>query len=139
MLSPVPAPIMPVVSSANPLLLVEDNLYNAKLMLIYLKKLGYEVLWAQSGREMWQLLEHAQPALVLMDINLPETDGLILTQQLRSHSRWQRIPIIVQTAMAMLGDREACFEAGANGYIAKPLDLRQLAGLIVQCLETDAG
>ncbi len=55
MLSPVPAPIMPVVSSANPLLLVEDNLYNAKLMLIYLKKLGYEVLWAQSGREMWQL------------------------------------------------------------------------------------
>ncbi len=85
------------------------------------------------------VVEHAQPALVLMDINLPETDGLILTQQLRSHSRWQRIPIIVQTAMAMLGDREACFKAGANGYIAKPLDLRQLAGLIVQCLETDAG
>jgi CheY-like chemotaxis protein len=138
-LAPVLAPVMPVAPLTSPLLLVEDNFYNAKLMLIYLKKLGYEVLWAQNGREMWQLLEQTQPALVLMDINLPETDGLILTQQLRSHSHWHNIPIIVQTAMAMLGDRETCFQAGASGYITKPLDLRQLAGMIVQCLEINAG
>ncbi len=125
-------PCAPV--QASPILLVEDNPYNAKLMLIYLKKLGYDVLWAKSGQEMWELLESTQPGLVLMDINLPETDGLVLTQQLRSHSVWHSIPIIVQTAMAMLSDREACFQAGATDYITKPLDLRQLAGMIVQCL-----
>jgi CheY-like chemotaxis protein len=124
---------------ASPLLLVEDNFYNAKLMLIYLKKLGYEVLWAQSGQEMWRLLEDTQPGLVLMDINLPEIDGLALTQQLRSHNHWHSIPIIVQTAMAMLSDREACFSAGATDYITKPLDLRQLAGMIVQYLGQDDG
>ncbi len=129
-------PCAPV--QAHPVLLVEDNPYNAKLMLIYLKKLGYEVLWAKSGQEMWELLESTQPGLVLMDINLPETDGLILTQQLRSHSIWHNIPIIVQTAMAMLSDREACFQAGATDYITKPLDLQQLAGMIVRCLEQSA-
>jgi CheY-like chemotaxis protein len=119
---------------ASPILLVEDNPYNAKLMLIYLKKLKYDVLWAKSGQEMWELLEATQPGLVLMDINLPETDGLALTRQLRSHSLWHSIPIIVQTAMAMRSDRDACFRAGATDYITKPIDLQQLAGMIVQCL-----
>ncbi len=120
------------------LLLVEDNIHNAKLMLIYLHKLGYEVTWVQSGREMWQALERLQPALILMDVNLPETDGLVLTQQLRSHRHWQGVPIIVQTAMAMLGDREACLGAGASDYISKPLDLRKLANMIVQHLAPES-
>ena len=72
-----------------------------------------------------------------MDINLPEIDGLALTQQLRSHNHWHNIPIIVQTAMAMLSDREACFNDGTTDYITKPLDLRQLAGMIVRYLGQD--
>jgi CheY-like chemotaxis protein len=112
------------------LLLVEDNPFNAKLLLVYLSKLGYEVTWVKQGQEMWQALERAIPALILMDIHLPDTDGLTLTRQLQTDDRYRAVPVIATTAMAMTGDRDLCLEAGVVDYISKPLDLEKLAELI---------
>lgn len=113
-------------------LLVEDNPHNAKLVLTFLSKLSYELTWVQDGNEMWQALERSLPALILMDINLPGTDGLTLTQQIRADQRYAHIPVIAQTAMAMNGDRELCLDAGATDYIAKPLDLTRLRQIVNQ-------
>jgi CheY-like chemotaxis protein len=129
---PTATPLQVAPPQANHLLLVEDNIHNAKLMTIYLTKLGYQVEWVTDGRGMWQALETAVPSLILMDINLPEVDGLILTQQLRQDSRFQAIPVIAQTALAMVGDREACLDAGATDYITKPLDFRKLSAMLVE-------
>lgn len=79
---------------------------------------------------MWQALERSLPALILMDIHLPEVDGLTLTRQLKRDDRYQSIPVIAQTAMAMKGDRDLCLEAGAVDYISKPIDLDVLGQMV---------
>ncbi|WP_421656608.1 ATP-binding protein [Leptothermofonsia sp. ETS-13] len=123
-------PPVVLIPRPNHLMLVEDNVHNAKLMLTFLSKSGYEVTWVQDGREMWQALERSLPALILMDIHLPEVDGLTLTHQLKCDDRYQSIPVIAQTAMAMKGDRDLCLEAGAVDYISKPIDLDVLGQMV---------
>ncbi len=123
-------PPVVLIPRPNHLMLVEDNVHNAKLMLTFLSKSGYEVTWVQDGREMWQALERSLPALILMDIHLPEVDGLSLTRQLKRDARYQSIPVIAQTAMAMKGDRDLCLEAGAVDYISKPIDLDVLSQMV---------
>ncbi len=124
--------------SFNRVLVVEDNFPNAKLILTYLSRLGYEVTWAKNGTELWSALERSLPAVILMDVNLPDADGLTLTRQLKQHPRYQAIPVIVQTAMAMKGDRTVCLESGADDYISKPIDLDALAQLMMQYSELGA-
>ena len=111
-------------------MVVEDNLHNAKLMTTYLGKLGYQMIWASNGKQMWEALKRQIPALILMDVHLPDIDGLELLQQLQAYEQYQKIPVIVQTAMAMKGDRENCLKAGAIDYISKPIDLKILATLV---------
>ncbi|MBE9010926.1 response regulator [Pseudanabaenaceae cyanobacterium LEGE 13415] len=117
---------------SNHILLVEDNPHNARLVITYLCKLGYEVTWSKNSEEMWQSLKQSIPAAILMDIHLPDVDGLTLTQQLRSRKRYRSIPVIVQTAMAMKGDREKCLAAGAADYVSKPIDLTALAQTVAK-------
>ncbi len=116
-------------SSPN-ILLVEDDLPNAQMMETYLRKLGYQVTWVKNAAEMWEALKHLHPAVILMDIRLPDSNGFNLVKQLREHQQYQMIPIIAQTAMAMKGDRETCLAAGINDYISKPIDLPRLATLV---------
>lgn len=123
-------PPLPIQVRPNGILLVEDNFYNAKLMLTYLSRLGYELTWAKDSREMWQGLNRSLPALILMDINLPDVDGMVLISQLKADDRYQQIPVIAQTAMAMKGDRDLCLQAGADDYISKPINLDTLATLM---------
>ncbi|MBD2388576.1 hybrid histidine kinase/response regulator HrmK [Cylindrospermum sp. FACHB-282] len=123
-------PITPSVSQE--ILLVEDNAPNAELMGIYLGKLGYQVSWVKTAAQMWVTLKQIEPAVILMDVTLPDANGLNLVQQLRSHQQYQKIPIIAQTAMAMKGDRETCLAAGVNDYISKPIDLPLLASLVAK-------
>jgi hypothetical protein len=113
-------------------LLVEDDLANGELMGIYLRRLGYEVIWVKNGVEMWNSLREIEPRVILMDVSLPDINGLILVQQLRENPKYQHIGIIAQTARAMKEDREICLAAGVNEYISKPIDLQVLAGLVAR-------
>ncbi|MBD2522291.1 hybrid histidine kinase/response regulator HrmK [Nostoc sp. FACHB-133] len=125
-----PLPFTP--SSSVDILLVENDLPNADLMQIYLRKLGYQVTWVKNAAEMWDALTQLDPAVILMDIFLADGNGLNLVRQLREHEQYQTIPVIVQTAMAMKGDRETCLTAGVNDYISKPIDLPLLASLVAK-------
>jgi signal transduction histidine kinase/CheY-like chemotaxis protein len=120
------------ITSSSKILLVEDDLPNAKLIKTYLEKLGYQVTWAKNATEMWQAITQLQPALILMDVYLPDENGLKLVQELRENQQYKTIPIIAQTAMAMKGDREICLAAGVNDYISKPIDLPLLATLVAK-------
>jgi signal transduction histidine kinase/ActR/RegA family two-component response regulator len=119
-------------SSSVEILLVENDLPNADLMQIYLRKLGYNVTWVKNATEMWEALTQLDPAVILMDVYLADGNGLNLVQQLREHQQYRMIPVIVQTAMAMKGDREICLAAGVNDYISKPIDLPLLASLVAK-------
>ncbi len=119
-------------SSSPEILLVEDDLPNADMMEVYLNRLGYEVIWVENAAKMWEVLTKLVPAVILMDIQLPDANGLDLVQQLREHPQYRLIPIIAQTAMAMKGDREICLAAGVNDYISKPIDLPLLGNLVAK-------
>ncbi|MEH2268584.1 MAG: hybrid histidine kinase/response regulator HrmK [Nostoc sp.] len=125
-----PLPFTP--SSSVEILLVENDLPNANLIQIYLRKLGYQVTWVKNANEMWETLTQLEPVVILMDICLADGNGLNLVQQLREHPQYRTIPVIVQTAMAMKGDRETCLAAGVNDYISKPIDLPLLAILVAK-------
>ena len=127
--SPPPHPVASLACNVH-ILLVEDDPHNAKLMTTYLRKLGHQVTWANKAAQMWQALERTQPEVILMDVHLPDVDGLTLARQLSNHEQYRVIPVIAQTAMAMKGDRETCLAAGVTDYISKPIDLTLLATLI---------
>ncbi|MBD2497943.1 hybrid histidine kinase/response regulator HrmK [Nostoc sp. FACHB-280] len=125
-----------VVPSSNfRILLVEDDLPNGQLMQTYLERLGYQVTWIKNATAMWSTLAQQTPGLILIDIQLPDENGLQVVKQLRHHSEYQRIPVIAQTAMAMKGDRETCIASGVNEYISKPLDLPLLEALVAKYIQ----
>jgi signal transduction histidine kinase/ActR/RegA family two-component response regulator len=124
-----PYPLVSFLNSPS-ILLVEDDLQNAQLMQTYLGKLGYRVTWVKSASQMWQSLTQLHPAVILMDIYLPDGNGLQIIKQLRAETKYQNITVIAQTAMAMKGDREISMASGFNDYISKPIDLPLLAKLI---------
>ncbi|MEH2334695.1 hybrid histidine kinase/response regulator HrmK [Nostoc sp.] len=126
------SPLFFTPSSSVDILLVENDLPNADLMQIYLHQLGYQVTWVKNAAQMWEALTQLDPVVILMDVCLADANGLNLVQQLRENLQYRTIPIIVQTAMAMKGDRETCLEAGVNDYISKPIDLPLLASLVAK-------
>lgn len=104
------------------ILLIEDNAENRYLATFLLTKRGHEVVTAQSGPEGIELAARIAPDLILLDIQLPGMDGHAVSKVLKSDPRLKAIPIIAVTSYAMVGDREKCLEAGAEGYIEKPID-----------------
>ena len=107
-------------------LIVEDNERNMKLFRDVLTAKGYRTLEATSGAQALELaLEHT-PNLVLMDIRLPDVDGVETLGQLRSDERTSSIPVLAVTAQAMRGDRERFLAAGFDGYVPKPVDIAEL-------------
>ncbi|MDJ0733439.1 MAG: hybrid histidine kinase/response regulator HrmK [Nostocaceae cyanobacterium] len=117
--------------SAN-ILLVEDHIPNAQMIQTYLKKLGYQVNWVKNISEMWTQLRQIHPTVILIDVKLPDGNGLEVVQQLREDKKYNQIPIIAQTAMAMKGDCDTCLNAGVNEYISKPINLSFLANAIAK-------
>ncbi|GBE93970.1 hybrid histidine kinase/response regulator HrmK [Nostoc cycadae] len=132
-ITPVSSDVVP--SSNFSILLVEDDLPNGKLMQTYLERLGYQVTWIKNATEMKAILSQHKPGLILIDIQLPDENGLKVVQQLRQQSEYRMIPVIAQTAMAMKGDREICIVSGVNEYISKPLDLPLLAALVAKYIK----
>ena len=107
-------------------LIVEDNEKNMKLVRDILQAVGYTPIEASSGEEAIALATAEAPALVLMDIQLPDLDGAAALQRLRADERTARVPVLALTAQAMQGDRERFLAAGFDGYLSKPIDVDEL-------------
>jgi signal transduction histidine kinase/CheY-like chemotaxis protein/CHASE3 domain sensor protein len=118
------------------ILVVEDDVRNVYSLTSILEPRGARVQIARNGREAIQAIEESFGKggngidLVLMDVMMPIMDGLTATQQIRKNPDWKKLPIIVLTAKAMPDDQERCLAAGANDYMAKPLDVEKLLSLI---------
>ncbi len=114
------------------ILLAEDNEVNQMLATKILEKRGYTVDVCSSGPEVLAALERVRYDLILMDVQMPEMDGLSTTATIRTRERdtGAHIPIVAMTAHAMKGDRERCFAAGMDAYVAKPLRQQQLYDVI---------
>jgi signal transduction histidine kinase/DNA-binding response OmpR family regulator len=118
------------------ILVVEDDVRNVYALTSVLEPTGARVLIARNGREALQCLEQfvedggARIDLVLMDIMMPEMDGLTATREIRQRPEWKNLPVIALTAKAMPDDQEKCLAAGANDYMAKPLDVEKLLSLV---------
>jgi two-component system cell cycle response regulator len=119
---------------AAKVLVVDDNPTNVKLLAFLLSSRGYRVRAAEDAESALRLLAEDRPDLILMDIQLPGTDGLTLTRQLRADPLNRDIAIVAVTAYAMKGDRERALAAGCDGFIAKPIDTRAFPDTIAEYL-----
>jgi two-component system cell cycle response regulator DivK len=121
------------------ILVVEDNELNMKLFRDVLLATGYRPIEATTGGEALALAAEHAPDLVLMDIQLPDLDGVQALRRLRANGRTAAIPVLAVTAQAMRGDREQFLAAGFDGYVSKPLNVRELLGMVRQHCEGRAG
>jgi CheY-like chemotaxis protein len=118
------------------ILVVEDDVRNIFAVSSVLEPKGAKIEIARNGREALEVLARADKSpdatidLVLMDIMMPEMDGFTAMREIRQRPEWRRLPIIALTAKAMKDDQEKCLAAGANDYIAKPLDVDRLLSLV---------
>jgi two-component system sensor histidine kinase/response regulator len=115
------------------ILLAEDNIVNQKVILKFLEKMGYRADVVANGLEVLKALEAIPYTLVLMDVQMPEMDGIEATRRIRSARssiKNPNVPIIALTAHAMKEDRKRCLDAGMNDYLAKPIQPDQLAEMI---------
>lgn len=112
------------------ILVVDDNPSNLKLFTLLLAMPGYEVTTARNAEEALSILETVQPELILMDLQLPDIDGLTLTRRLKLDPRLRQTPIVAVTASAMKGDEEKARAAGVDGYMTKPLDKRAFRTMV---------
>jgi two-component system cell cycle response regulator DivK len=108
------------------ILIVEDEPRNLKLLHDLLQRFGYEILEAPDGEQGVKLAGEKIPDMILMDIMMPKMDGLEATRIIKADEKTKYIPIIALTSYAMKGDREKTIEAGCDGYIAKPIDIKEV-------------
>ena len=112
------------------ILVVDDVADNLILISLALQNQGFRVLTAQSGEDAIKVAQIGRPDLILMDIAMPDVDGLAATRRIRRIPELQRLPIIALTAFETLGFRQAAYEAGFDGYLTKPIDFNKLNNLI---------
>jgi len=125
--------------SGEPILIVDDNATNMKLVRILLASEGYDVRTAADAEEALNVLKEFYPRLILMDVQLPGIDGLELTRRLKSDPATRDITILGLTAYAMKGDKERIIAAGCDGYVPKPIDTRTLPELVAGYLQPMEG
>jgi len=119
------------------ILVVEDNDMNMQLVEFLLEEGGYRIVKATSGEEALAITRNGTgttPDLILMDIHLPGMDGLSVVRAIKSDERTARIPILALTAHAMRGDKDRFLEAGCDGYISKPIDVKTFIASIERYL-----
>jgi signal transduction histidine kinase/CheY-like chemotaxis protein len=122
------------------ILLAEDNVVNQKLAVRILDRLGYRPDVIANGIEAIEALQRSAYDLILMDVQMPEMDGLEATRIIRRDSPPERQPqIIAMTANAMQGDREECLAAGMNDYVSKPIQVKDLASALKRAAEKNTG
>ena len=112
------------------ILIVDDHPQNLKLARVVLEREGYLVRAAKDAEEALHMLASFKPRLILMDLQLPGLDGLSLTRRVKADPTLRNILVIALTAYAMKGDEEKAFAAGCDGYLAKPVDIDNLAAMV---------
>ncbi len=111
-------------------LVVEDNEMNMKLLRDVLAAGGYRALEATTGAQAVELAKQHIPAIVLMDMRLPDVDGVEVLRRIRTDARTASLPVVAVTAQAMDGDRERFLGAGFDAYISKPVDVTELLRVV---------
>jgi CheY-like chemotaxis protein/anti-sigma regulatory factor (Ser/Thr protein kinase) len=120
------------------ILFAEDNEVNIITVRDFLQAKGYRVTVARNGVEALERAKEERPNMILMDIQMPEMDGLEATRHLRTDDKLNTVPVVALTALAMPGDRERCLAAGANEYLSKPVNLKRLVEVIeIQLQQVD--
>lgn len=117
------------------ILIVEDNHQNMKLLLMTLGLHGYTLLEATDGEEALDIAVRDKPDLIIMDIQLPKLSGLEVTRRLRQMPAFNHVPIIAITAYAMKGDKEKFIESGCDAYLSKPINTRELPGVVAETMQ----
>jgi CheY-like chemotaxis protein len=112
------------------ILIAEDNPANMETMTGYLESRGYRPIEAENGLQAIELARSHQPDIILMDIQMPDLNGFEAIARLRQIPECAKIPIIALTALASPPDRQKCLDAGADGYVTKPVKLSQLVATI---------
>ncbi len=107
-------------------LLVEDNYMNKVLVHEMLTLNGYDIVEAKSGTEALVKVSTDRPDLILMDLHLPEMDGITATRIIKSDEKNRSIPVLALTASAMKGEEDKILNMGFDGYVAKPIDVKKL-------------
>ena len=121
------------------ILVVDDMSDNLILISLSLQDLGYRVVTATNGADALNVAKLARPDLILMDIAMPQQDGLAATRRIREEAELQTVPVVALTAFDTDGFRQAAFDAGFNGYLTKPIDFDRLRNLIRKLLARDKG
>ncbi|MDQ3521107.1 MAG: response regulator [Gemmatimonadota bacterium] len=116
--------------SQQTILLVEDNTHILDAFTLLLEDSGYRVRAATTGSQAIQSVREAPPDLVLLDLGLPDMDGLEVVHAIKRDPRAARVPIVVLTGHALETDREACLAAGCAGYLTKPINSTQLLSVL---------
>ncbi|MBW7882501.1 MAG: response regulator [Caldilineaceae bacterium] len=138
--APIPASVSHSENGHRPqprILLAEDNAVNQKLAQRLLERKGYHVTVVATGREALEAIQRDHFDLALMDVQMPEMDGLEATRQLRRQEEGtgRHLPVVAITARAMKGDRELCLEAGMDDYISKPINVAELLSMVGMVVE----
>ncbi len=121
-------------SAHGRILVVDDHDLNVKLLERLLEIEGHEVRAAASLSAAEQVLAEEQPAMIVLDLNLPDGSGLELTRKLKSHPLTASIPILACTAAVRQSDEQRALEAGCDAFVAKPIDTRRFATLVASML-----
>jgi two-component system, cell cycle response regulator DivK len=116
--------------SAETVLIVEDNEKSMKLFRDVLEVKGYRTLEATTGARAVELATKHLPNVVLMDVQLPDVDGIEALRRIRTDSRTAFLPVVAVTAQAMDGDRERFLQAGFDAYLSKPVDIAELLDVV---------
>ncbi len=119
---------------AKLILMVEDEPRNLTLLRDLLQVSGYKTIEATDGEQGVELAKASKPDLILMDVQMPKMDGLEATRILKADATTSNIPVLALTSYAMKGDKERILEAGCDGYLAKPIDIKELLKIVAEYL-----
>lgn len=123
---------------AKVILIVDDDPKSLKLTRDLLSVVGYTTIEATDGKKAVELAKNRKPALILMDIHMPVMDGLEATKMIKAETTTRNIPVIATTASAMKGDEERAIQAGCDGYITKPINIKEFLKRVEEYLSANA-
>jgi len=115
-------------------LVIDDHELNLKLLERLLELEGHQVRAAASLAAAEQAMAEEEPAMIVLDVNLPDGNGLELTRRLKSHPRTASIPIVACTAAVLHSDEDRALEAGCDAFVAKPIDMRRFSTIVSSIL-----